>query len=48
VIPTSNGWRLSMAFMRIGQAPPVDASDAAIADATNRWLRDYCDPRYQR
>lgn len=48
VIPTSNGWRLSMAFMRIGQAPPVDASDAAISDATNRWLRDYCDPRYQR
>lgn len=48
VVPTSNGWRLSMAFMRIGQAPPVDISDAAIADATNKWLRDYCDPRYQR
>lgn len=48
VVPTSNGWRLSMAFMRIGQAPPVDVSDAAIADATNKWLRDYCDPRYQR
>ncbi len=48
VVPTSNGWRLSMAFMRIGQAPPVDVSEAAIADATNKWLRDYCDPRYQR
>ena len=48
VVPTANGWRLSMAFMRIGQAPPVDVSDAAIADATNKWLRDYCDPRYQR
>ena len=48
VVPTSNGWRLAMAFMRIGQAPPVDVSDAAIADATNKWLRDYCDPRYQR
>lgn len=48
VVPTSNGWRLSMAFMRIGQAPPVDVSDAAISDATNKWLRDYCDPRYQR
>lgn len=48
VVPTSNGWRLAIAFMRIGQAPPVDVSDAAIADATNKWLRDYCDPRYQR
>jgi len=47
VVPTSNGWRLAMAFMRIGQAPPTDVSDAAIADATNKWLRDYCDPRYQ-
>ncbi|PZO40671.1 MAG: hypothetical protein DCF19_11625 [Pseudanabaena frigida] len=47
VVPTSNGWRLAMAFMRIGQAPPVDASDAAIADASNKWLRDYCDPRYK-
>ncbi len=47
VVPTSKGWRLDMAFMRIGQAPPVDVSDAAIADATNKWLRDYCDPRYQ-
>ncbi|MFN4788458.1 MAG: hypothetical protein ACK5EU_17505 [Pseudanabaena sp.] len=48
VVQTSHGWRLAMAFMRIGQAPPVDVSDAAIADATNKWLRDYCDPRYQR
>jgi hypothetical protein len=48
VVPTSNGWRLAIAFMRIGQTPPVDVSDAAIADATNKWLRDYCDPRYQR
>ncbi len=48
VVPTSKGWRLDMAFMRIGQAPPVDVSDAAISDATNKWLRDYCDPRYQR
>ncbi len=48
VVPTSNGWRLAIAFMRIGQAPPVDVSDAAIADATNKWLRDYCDSRYQR
>ena len=47
LVPTNNGWRLSMAFMRIGQAPPVDVSDAAIADATNKWLRDYCDRRYQ-
>ncbi len=48
VVPTSNGWRLAITFMRIGQAPPVDVSDAVIADATNKWLRDYCDPRYQR
>jgi len=47
LVPTNNGWRLAMAFMRIGQAPPVDVSDAAIAEATNRWLRDYCDQRYQ-
>jgi hypothetical protein len=47
VVPTSNGWRLAMAFMRIGQAPPVDVSEAAIADAANKWLRDYCDPRYK-
>jgi hypothetical protein len=46
VVPTSNGWRLAMAFMRIGQSPPVDVSEAAIADATNKWLRDYCDRRY--
>jgi len=48
IVPTSRGWRLDMASMRIGQAPPVDVSDAAIADASNKWLRDYCDPRYQR
>lgn len=47
LVPTSNGWRLAIAFMRNGQAPPVDVSDAAIADATNKWLRDYCDPRYK-
>ena len=47
VVPTSMGWRLDMAFMRIGQAPPVDVSNAAIAEATNKWLRDYCDPRYK-
>jgi len=47
LVPTANGWRLAMAFMRIGQAPPVDVGDAAIADATNKWLRDYCDPRYK-
>jgi hypothetical protein len=46
LVPTNNGWRLAMAFMRIGQAPPVDVSDGAIADATNKWLRDYCDRRY--
>ncbi|MFM7603274.1 MAG: hypothetical protein ACKO7R_19075 [Pseudanabaena sp.] len=47
LVPTSNGWRLAIAFMRVGQAPPVDVSDAAIADAANKWLRDYCDPRYR-
>ncbi|MDX2257070.1 MAG: hypothetical protein NW214_16275 [Pseudanabaenaceae cyanobacterium bins.39] len=46
IVPSKYGWRLAMAFMRDGQAPPVDVSDAAIADATNRWLRDYCDSRY--
>ncbi|WP_055076432.1 hypothetical protein [Pseudanabaena sp. 'Roaring Creek'] len=47
VVPTAHGWRLAMAFMRVGQTPPVDVSDAAIADATNKWFRDYCDPRYK-
>ncbi|PZU99258.1 MAG: hypothetical protein DCE90_01700 [Pseudanabaena sp.] len=47
IVPTSKGWRLAMAFMRDGQAPVVDVSDAAIATATSTWLRDYCDPRYQ-
>ncbi|OIP73284.1 MAG: hypothetical protein AUK48_10210 [Oscillatoriales cyanobacterium CG2_30_44_21] len=47
IVPTSVGWRLAMAFMRDGQAPVIDVSDAAIATATNTWLRDYCDPRYQ-
>jgi len=41
--PTRRGWRLSMAFARVGKAPPYDVSDGAIANAVNTWLRDRCD-----
>jgi hypothetical protein len=40
---TRRGWRLAMAFTRIGNSPPQDVSDGAIADAVRTWLRDYCD-----
>lgn len=43
---TRRGWRLAMAFTRIGNAPPQDVSDGAIADAVRTWLRDHCDQRY--
>jgi len=39
---TKNGWRLAMAFTRIGNAPPQDVSDGAISIATTTWLRDRC------
>ncbi len=39
---TTSGWRLTMAFTRINQAPVTDVSDGAIAKATNTWLRDRC------
>lgn len=35
-------WRLAIAFTRIGNSPPQDVSDGAIATATNTWLRDRC------
>jgi hypothetical protein len=40
---TRRGWRLAMAFTRIGNSPPQDVSDGAIAAAVRTWLRDYCD-----
>jgi hypothetical protein len=43
---TRRGWRLAMVFTRIGNAPPQDVSDGAIADAVRTWLRDHCDQRY--
>ena len=39
---TNNGWRLSMAFTRLGLSPPRDVSDGFIADAMRTWLRDRC------
>jgi hypothetical protein len=39
---TNKGWRLAMAFTKIGTSPPTDISDGAIADATSTWLRDRC------
>jgi hypothetical protein len=40
---TRRGWRLAMVFTRIGNSPPQDVSDGAIASAVRTWLRDYCD-----
>lgn len=41
--PTKNQrWELALAFSRIGNAPPTDVSDGAIALAVNTWLRDKC------
>ncbi len=40
---TRRGWSLAMVFTRIGNAPPQDVSDGAIANAVRTWLRDYCD-----
>jgi len=42
LVETKKGWRLAMAFQRVGNAPAQDISYGAIADATNTWLRDYC------
>ncbi len=39
---TKKGWRLAMAFARVGNAPPYDVSDGAIANAVNTWLRERC------
>ncbi|CAN1209658.1 hypothetical protein TUMEXPCC7403_05500 [Tumidithrix helvetica PCC 7403] len=39
---TKQGWRLSMAFTRIGNAPPEDVSDGAIANAVSTWLKEHC------
>jgi hypothetical protein len=42
VANTKLGWRLSMAFSRIGTAPPQDVSDGAIANAVSTWLKEHC------
>lgn len=42
IAKTNKGWRLAMAFTKIGTSPPQDISDGAIADATTTWLRDRC------
>jgi hypothetical protein len=42
-VSTPKGWRLAMAFTRVGQAPPYDVSYGAISTATKEWLRDHCD-----
>lgn len=39
---TKKGWRLAMAFTRIGNAPSQDVSDGVIAISTKTWLRDRC------
>jgi hypothetical protein len=39
---TKKGWRLAMAFTRIGNAPSQDVSDGIIAISTKTWLRDRC------
>jgi len=42
-VSTPKGWRLAMAFTRVGQAPPYDVSYGAISTATKEWLRDHCE-----
>jgi hypothetical protein len=42
LVETKNGWRLAMAFQRVGNATPEDVSNGAIADAVKTWLRDNC------
>lgn len=42
VVYTQRGWRLDMAFTRIGNAPPQDASDGVLAGAARTWFRDRC------
>jgi hypothetical protein len=41
-VDTPQGWKLAMAFTRVGTAPPIDVSDGAVADAVRTWLRDKC------
>ncbi|PLS68438.1 MAG: hypothetical protein CV045_07845 [Cyanobacteria bacterium M5B4] len=42
LVETAKGWKLSMAFTRVGDAPPIDVSDGAVADAMRSWLKDKC------
>jgi hypothetical protein len=42
VSQTKLGWRLSMAFSRVGNAPPLDVTDGAIANAVSTWLKEHC------
>lgn len=42
LVETPQNWKLAMAFTRIGNAPPIDVSDGAVADAVRTWLRDKC------
>ena len=42
LVETKYGWRLAMAFQRVGNATPEDVSNGAIADAVKTWLRDNC------
>jgi hypothetical protein len=39
---THKGWRLAMAFSRVGNFAIQDVSDGAIATATKTWLSDRC------
>ncbi len=42
MVETPKKWKLAMAFTRIGNAPPIDVSEGAVADAVRQWLRDRC------
>ena len=42
IVETPQKWKLAMAFTRIGDAPPIDVSEGAVADAVRQWLRDRC------
>ncbi|MDX1977353.1 MAG: hypothetical protein SFT94_06735 [Pseudanabaenaceae cyanobacterium bins.68] len=42
VVQTKYGWRLVMAWQRVGKTMPQDVSNGAIAHAVTTWLQDQC------
>lgn len=42
VVETKYGWRLVMAWQRVGRSMPQDISDGALSHAVATWLQDQC------